>query len=338
MAIRNQLLANIRLVHARLLFPAFLFVISAGSRPPGADLPEAVITNGLVSAKLYLPDRENGYYRGARFDWAGVISSLEYKNHSYFGKWFEKYDPFLHDAIMGPVDEFRIPLGFDEAGPGEEFVKVGVGLLRRPDGKPYSFSRKYEVTDSGEWEVGVTGNRVTFSQKLKSGNGYAYLYEKVVKLAEGEPRLVIEHRLTNTGSRPITTNTYNHNFFMIDREPTGPGLSTTFGFDIAAEGNGFGDIAYAKDRSLTFTRQLQKGEHVFCEDLKAVKDTPAPYSFTVENRKTGAGVQVTGSRPVDTMIYWACPTTACPEPYINISLKSGEVTEWSISYEFYAKP
>ncbi len=338
MVIRNQFSATVRSIHARLLFPALLFFISAGSRPPGADLPEAVITNGLVSAKLYLPDKENGYYRGARFDWAGVISSLEYKNHSYFGKWFEKYDPFLHDAIMGPVDEFRTPLGFDEAGPGEEFVKVGVGLLRKPDGKPYSFVRKYEMTGAGEWQTDVDDSQVTFSQKLKSSMGYAYLYEKVVKLIQGEPRLVIAHRLTNTGSLPITTNTYNHNFFMIDREPTGPGIFTTFGFDIAAEGSGFGDIAHAKDRSLTFTRQLQKGEHVFSDNLKAVKDAPAPYSFTVENRKTGAGVRVTGSKPVDTMIYWACPTTACPEPYIDISLKPGEATEWSISYEFYAKP
>lgn len=320
-----------------LLLPALLVFICAGSRLPGQDFPEAVITNGQISAKLYLPDREKGYYRGVRFDWAGVISSLEYQNHSYFGKWFEKYDPFLHDAIMGPVDEFREPLGFGEAGAGEEFVKIGVGVLRKPDANPYSFTRKYELTDSGDWQVNVSGDQVTFTHQLKSGKGYGYLYEKTVKLVPGKPGLVIEHRLTNTGSLPIVTNTYNHNFFMIDREPTGPGIFTTFGFDVAAKGRGFGDIARAEGRTLTFARQLQKGENVFCEDLKAAKGVPAPYSFTVENRKTGGGVRVTGSKPVDTMIYWACPTTACPEPYINISLEPGEAAEWSISYEFYVK-
>ena len=38
-----------------------------------SDFPEAVISNGQVSARLYLLDSERGYYRASRFDWAGVI-------------------------------------------------------------------------------------------------------------------------------------------------------------------------------------------------------------------------------------------------------------------------
>ena len=60
----------------------------------------------MVRARFYLPDPEVGYYRATRFDWSGVISSVDYKGHSYFGQWFEKYDPKIHDAIMGPVEEF----------------------------------------------------------------------------------------------------------------------------------------------------------------------------------------------------------------------------------------
>src|SRR5262245_41916524 len=71
-----------------------------------AEPPQAEITNGIVRARLYLPDPQDGYYRGTRFDWSGQISRLEYKGHNYFGKWFDRYDPKLHDAIMGPVEEF----------------------------------------------------------------------------------------------------------------------------------------------------------------------------------------------------------------------------------------
>ena len=39
--------------------------------------PQAEITNGILKAHLYLPDNENGYYRATRFDWSGIISSLE---------------------------------------------------------------------------------------------------------------------------------------------------------------------------------------------------------------------------------------------------------------------
>lgn len=305
---------------------------------PNAGFPEAMISNGLVTAKLLLPDAEKGYYRGSRFDWAGVIGSLDYKGHSYFGQWYEKYDPFLHDAIMGPVDEFRDPLGYKEAKPGEEFVKIGVGTLRKPDDGKYSFSKKYEHVDPGIWKVSKEKDRVTFRQELKGVRGFSYTYEKTVRLAPGKPLLVLEHRLTNNGTRRIRTSTYNHNFFMIDQEPTGPGILTSFAFEVDAHGRGFGDIAHTKDKSIVYGRELQKGEHVFSEDLKAAKNIPAPYSFTVENRKTGAGVRVNGDKPIDTMVYWACPTTACPEPYLDLSLEPGMSADWQITYEFYQNP
>jgi hypothetical protein len=72
-----------------------------------AEFPSAEISNGLITAELYLPDPEKGYYRGTRFDWSGNMYSLKTKDHEYFGQWFEKYDPKLHDAIMGPVEEFK---------------------------------------------------------------------------------------------------------------------------------------------------------------------------------------------------------------------------------------
>src|SRR6266446_3768929 len=71
-----------------------------------ADFPQAQISNSRIRAKVYLPDAQSGYYRATRFDWSGVIASLEWNGHSYFGQWFERYDPKLHDAITGPVEEF----------------------------------------------------------------------------------------------------------------------------------------------------------------------------------------------------------------------------------------
>src|SRR5579862_6769873 len=95
--------------------------IASAALAGAAEFPQAEIANGAggIRAKLLLPDAERGYYRGTRFDWSGVIASLEYKGHNYFGQWFEKYDPKLHDAIMGPVEEFLTPpnrtgLGYDE--------------------------------------------------------------------------------------------------------------------------------------------------------------------------------------------------------------------------------
>src|ERR1035438_1863877 len=66
----------------------------AGKAGPGSqvaeelrDFPQALISNGTVHATLYLPDTEKGYYRATRFDWSGIIPSLRYQGHSYFGQW-----------------------------------------------------------------------------------------------------------------------------------------------------------------------------------------------------------------------------------------------------------
>src|ERR1044071_10252427 len=114
-----------------------------------ADAPTAEIKSDQIKATLYLPDAKNGFYRSTRFDWSGVIASLEYKGHNYYGPWFHKTDPNVYDfeyrgdevvaspfsASMGPTEEFQTngkALGWDEAKPGGTFIKIGVGVLRKP--------------------------------------------------------------------------------------------------------------------------------------------------------------------------------------------------------------
>ena len=121
-----------------------------------AEFPEAQISNGVVTAKFYLPDAQSGYYRGTRFDWSGNTYSLRFAGHAYAGQSFERYDPKLHDAIMGPVEEFLTGdagLGYAEARPGETFIRIGVGVVRKPDDKAYDRFHTYEIVDSGKWTL-----------------------------------------------------------------------------------------------------------------------------------------------------------------------------------------
>src|SRR5687768_13499611 len=173
--------------------------------------PQARISNGIVNVELYLPDAENGYYRGVRFDWAGVMPRVEYKGHTYHGQWFETYHPTNHDAIMGPVEEFG-PLGYDEAKPGETFLKIGVGSLLKPDERQYAFSKFYKIANGGKWKVKEKPDEIQFTHML-TDNNYGYEYKKTVKLIKGKPRLVLMHSLTNKGKRYMNTTVYNHNFF-----------------------------------------------------------------------------------------------------------------------------
>ena len=304
---------------------------------PADNYPSATITNGLITAQLHLPDAKSGYYRGTRFDWSGVMPDLRYKGHRYFDVWNTRpYDPKLHDAITGPVEEF-VAVGMDEAPVGGEFLKIGVGGLVKPDDKPYTFARNYEIKTPGQWTVKKKKDRVEFTHRISDVNGYGYEYYKVVRLTKGKPELVLEHSLKNTGRRTIETSTYNHNFFVIDGEPTGPNIETTFPFETSAEGKGFGTIVEAKGKQVVYNRELQENESIITMSLEGFEDTADDYRIHIKNTKTGAGVKIDGSRPLEKIVFWACRTTSCPEPYVKLSAKPGETVRWNIRYEFEAE-
>ena len=309
----------------------FVLLIAGAAR---GQSPQAEISNSQIRAKLYLPDAQDGYYRGTRFDWSGVISSLEWNGHSYFGQWFDRYDPKIHDAIQGPVEEFLTNgsgLGYEEAKPGEPFVKIGVGALRRPDETPFRQFHTYEIADAGKWTVRQSRDAIQFTQELGDTNGYAYVYGKTVRL-EGN-RLILEHRLRNTGRKAISTSVYEHNFFMLDRQATGPDTVVKFRFDARAKADLHG-LAETRGNDLRYLHELERGQTVFSE-LTGYGGSAPDYDIRVENTRTGAAVRQTGDHPLSKLVLWSIRTTVCPEAYIDIQVEPGKEAAWRIAYEFY---
>jgi len=289
-----------------------------------------------VRAKLYLPDAEKGYYRGTRFDWAGVISSLEFKGHNFFGKWFQKYDPKIHDAITGPVEEFLSgdsSVGYEEAAPGESFVRIGVGAVKKTDRSPYQRFNTYDITDPGKRSMRTGPDWIEFTHELGDTAGYAYVYRKTVRLTDGKPELTLEHSLRNTGRKPIRTSVYNHDFFMLDGLPTSQDVVVRFPFEPHAKGN-FGDLAAIRGRELVYLKELEGKETAFSE-LEGFGNTSADFDFRIENKRAAIGVRQTGDRPISKVVFWSPRTTVCPEAYVDLNIEPGQETRWRISYEFY---
>jgi len=297
------------------------------------EFPEAEITNKIIKAKLYLPDKDKGYYRSTRFDHSGIIPSLKVNGHEYFGQWFEKHDPEIHDAIMGPVEEFGA-LDFIEAEPGETFVKIGVGTLTKPDERRYSFSRLYPVVNHGKWSIKKKSDRVEFIHELNDKD-YSYVYSKTVRLVSGKAEMELVHSLKNTGKKTIETLVYNHNFFVIDNQKVGSDYSIIFPWKPQGEGLGFGTLAEIDENKIFFLRELIQGESVFCSSFEGFSSSYLDYDIRIENKKVGAGVRITCDQPLFRQAFWACWTTPCPEPYIMIKAEPGQVFSWTIKYEFY---
>jgi hypothetical protein len=55
----------------------------------------------------------------------------------------------------------------------------------------------------------------------------------------------------------------------------------------------------------------------------------------IENKKTGAGVHITGDRPLTRLGYWSIRTVVAPEPYIDLDIAPGQQFTWSYTYDYY---
>jgi len=328
--------------------------LSADTARSATEFPQAEITNGQIRAKLYLPDAKKGFYRATRFDWSGAIVSLEYRGHSYFGPWFSRVDPKVYDfdnegpgvvvtpcaASVGPVEEFQTQgkaLGWDEARVGGTFIKIGVGVLRKNDAD-YDHLKLYEIVDSGKWTVIRHRDAIEFTQKLTdASSGYGYIYRKTVRLTKGKPEMVLEHSLKNTGSRTILTSVYNHNFIVLDNQAPGPDFTITLPFQIQTPRPPNKDLAEIRGNQIVYLKTLEKQDLVQTP-IQGFSDSPKDNEIRIENNKVGAGMRITGDRPLSDGNLWSIRTNLSYEPFISMKIDPGSEYTWKATYEFYTLP
>ena len=316
-----------------------------------ADYPEAEITNGQIRARMYLPDVENGYYRGTRFDWSGVVHTLQYEGHEFYGPWYQKTNPEVRDfvyegtdiiagtssAITGPVDAFG-PVGWDDAEPGGTFIKVGIGALRKPEESSHDNYRVYEIADPGKWTIRKRPDSVEFTQELDdSSSGYGYVYRKTVRLAEGEPKMVLEHSLRNTGSRPIETTVYNHNFLVLDKQPAGPDFVITVPFPIQTARPPNNELAEIRGNQVVYLKTLENRDTV-ATPIEGFSRSSSDHQIRIEDSQLGAGMTITGDRPLSKVYLWSIRTTISVEPFVAIAIEPGMEFTWQSTYNYYTLP
>ena len=316
-----------------------------------AAAPKLTITNGLIDATVLVPDHQKGFYKGVRFDLAGMVPSLKLRGQEFYGLWFDGIAPNLRDfvfqdgqiisapntAAVGPVDAYDTsdPPGWKAAAPGGVFLKIGVGLLRKPaDGAAYNSFRNYEVVDPGKWTVQSRRDGVVFTHTLgAAGSDYAYVYRKELRLAAGKPVLEIRHSLKNTGSKPIESSTFNHNFFLLGGSPSKEGLAVSASFPLQPD-KPLKDVAKLEGGKLVYARALGPQE-VFSTGFTAAEG--AAYDFGIHDAR-GVGYRAQADRPLSRIMLWSIRSTVSVEPYVALSAAPGQTTDWTFTYTYAAPP
>lgn len=301
--------------------------------------PDASLTlaSGDLELSVNVPGAP-GTYCGSRFSWAGIISQVKCNGRRFFGPWRPgEYSLDMHDNVTGTAGEFGMgiadmpaPLGFNDASAGGDFVKIGVGVLRREDELPYSFGRGYRLVDSPAWQVRRFDQGVDMTQVLTHG-AYGYDYCHRIELVPGSRSFITRHSLTNIGRNEIHQTHYSHNFLVIDQHPVGSGYEVIFPF---VPGNCIdkGGITYVEGRSLKFRGQIPAGKAIFAQ-LSGYGGTASDNMVTVRNGNAGADVVITGDRPVVRYHFFAVAGAVCPEPFVDIRAAPGETVTWQHRYD-----
>ncbi|MBN8712029.1 MAG: hypothetical protein J0I10_21845 [Verrucomicrobia bacterium] len=306
-------------------------VLSSGTE----DGAERLLRNDQLEVRVMVPDHPGRYNRGTRFTPVAAVLGVRRDGVEYL------YRPDAHDPIndhAGLAAEFDLcipdgpanvlPSGYQEAAVGEGFIKIGVGALRKP-AKTYHLFMNPELLEPALTTVEWQASRAVFHQIFagRTTPGYSYRLDAVLSL-EGAS-VTVDWKLSNTGTRPITTRQYTHDFFRIAGRPTASGYILSFPYDIQPKGlEGGQNVA---GRAVHFTGAIPRW-------INATVAYPASYAGPniVALRHPEAGREIiceTSDPGLRTDIH-ARADYISPEQFIEITLPPGGAHSWTRKYTF----
>lgn len=318
-----------------ILYTCLLFVSVAFSEE--SSFPEAHISSSDVDLRIYIPDINHGFYRSSRFDWSGMISSASWNNHEFFTKWTHHKYPIVNHAA-GTTEEFDIgknaislPPGFETCLPGNDFLKVGVGILRRADDNPYKFYVPYEVVDHGSWQIESNSSTIMFRHTIARAP-WGYVYEKTISIKSEEPGFVIRRSLKNTGYTNIETTHYSHHFISIDNIRPGNSYRLILPF-MAHVQSGDQHFYGVHTNTILPLWPVDKtmGYGIVLNDYT---EHNVGNWFRVLCSESNTAISFRINKPLFQFAVYTDHAVFCPEPFIRLSIRPGEVETWETEYNF----
>lgn len=222
-----------------------------------APWPNVTLNGSGISCIVALPDARYGFYRNTRFDWGSMVGTITLRapdglNVTVSGD---------ANSPAGFVAEFgcggsgalcpNVPsttrahtpgvmngvLGFGDAGKGGQFLKMGVGRLRRPTAgrgaSHYETTWPYELAEPPAWQVerdtGGAHQGVSLEQSVRYKR-WGWTLRRRVYTCDWPTRkraaVCMDVRLTNHGEQSLRTPYCSHNLFALAGGPsTGPGFA-----------------------------------------------------------------------------------------------------------------
>lgn len=271
-------------------------------------------------------------YSGTRFDWSGFVTQVTLDgSHTFCVP--EDYTPGKGTGGIGLCNEFGIdmPVGFSDTQPGDCFPKLGIGLLTRLDKPDYSFWYPHLIARLFSIQVESGLDSATFTVQPIDCSGYAARLVKTLSVSANH--LTIQYTLENTGSRPILTNEYVHNFVGINKQTIGPDTILSFPQAVELESTSeMTAILHPSGNEMTLRSEPQTPFYCRLTGL-APSDQP---QWTLVHTRSGVTMSESVNFAPIRIAIWGTTHVISVEVFHEINLQPGESTSWLRRYEFCA--
>jgi hypothetical protein len=278
-------------------------------------------------------DKPGAIYRGARFDWTGFIRQITY-NQITFCTTEINNSTDVQNIGAGLCNEFGItsPVGYEDCSVGNQFIKIGVGKLKRETADSYSFMNKYDVVPAEVEYYQKSDQIVSFISQAKIERGFGYKLEKEISIDEN--CFKIKYLLFNNGTESIITNEYCHNFLSFNRMEVSNTDELVVSFSIIPgkfketvnpEGVvniGANNISWKDKPKRDF----------FFSNLGSPVD--ADFNWKLSNKDLKISIAERVFPVPSEMNLWGTSHVVSPEIFVPINLKPGESFNWERNFIF----
>ena len=124
---------------------------------------------------------------------------------------------------------------------------------------------------------------------------------------------------------------------VIDKQPPGPDFTFEVPFQIQTSRPPDKHLAEVSGNRIVYNKPLSAEDQV-AVPIQGFGDSAKDTETIIENSKAGAGVRITGNRPLVRDLLWSIRTVLAVEPYIAVDVAPGTEFTWKNTYDYYTIP
>ncbi len=124
---------------------------------------------------------------------------------------------------------------------------------------------------------------------------------------------------------------------MLDHQPPGPAFTVELPYQIQTPRPPDETLVGVHGNRIVYAKQLS-GEDEAVVFMQGFNDNPEDFGIVIENSEVGAGMRISGDRPLIREFLWSIRTVLAGEAYVGIDIQPGAEFTWSNTYDYYTLP